>query len=127
MDNVAKPDTWAPVRRAILSLSDKRGLVELGQALAGQGVVLIASGGTGIALAEAGLPVVEVAEYTGQPEILGGRVKTLHPRIHGGILAAPQPARRRRHPHRLRHGADRPGGREPVSVRGDGRATGRQL
>ncbi|APW60003.1 Bifunctional purine biosynthesis protein PurH [Paludisphaera borealis] len=87
MENVAKPETWAPVRRAILSVSDKRGLVELAQALADQGVDLIASGGTRTALAKAGLPVVEVAEYTGQPEILGGRVKTLHPRIHGGILA----------------------------------------
>ena len=79
--------SWAPVRRAILSVSDKRGLVELAKALADSGVALIASGGTRTALAEAGLPVVEVADHTGQPEILGGRVKTLHPRIHGGILA----------------------------------------
>jgi phosphoribosylaminoimidazolecarboxamide formyltransferase / IMP cyclohydrolase len=87
MENVERPETWAPVRRAILSVSDKRGLVELAKALADAGVVLIASGGTRTAIDKAGLPVIEVAEYTGQPEILGGRVKTLHPRIHGGILA----------------------------------------
>lgn len=82
-----KPESWAPVQRAILSVSDKRGLVDLAKALADSGVALIASGGTKTALAEAGLPVVEVADYTGQAEILGGRVKTLHPRIHGGVLA----------------------------------------
>ncbi len=87
---MAKPETqegWATIRRALLSVSDKLGLVELATALADAGVELIASGGTRFALAQAGLPVVEVAEYTGQPEILDGRVKTLHPRIHGGILA----------------------------------------
>jgi len=87
MENLAKPETWAPVRRAILSVSDKRGLIELARALADAGVALIASGGTRAAIDKAGLPVVEVADYTGQPEILGGRVKTLHPKIHGGILA----------------------------------------
>src|SRR3954452_11861667 len=76
-----------PVRRALLSVSDKRGLIDLARALAGQGVHLLASGGTRTALAEAGLDVTEVSAYTGQPEILGGRVKTLHPRLHGGILA----------------------------------------
>jgi phosphoribosylaminoimidazolecarboxamide formyltransferase/IMP cyclohydrolase len=76
-----------PVRRAILSVSDKRGLTELARALAEAGVELLASGGTRTALAAAGLKVTEVADYTGQPEILGGRVKTLHPRIHAGILA----------------------------------------
>ncbi|QEH33634.1 Bifunctional purine biosynthesis protein PurH [Aquisphaera giovannonii] len=75
------------IRRAILSVSDKAGLVELARALSSRGVVLLASGGTHSAIAGAGLPVTEVADYTGQAEILGGRVKTLHPRIHGGILA----------------------------------------
>ncbi|AMV36804.1 bifunctional phosphoribosylaminoimidazolecarboxamide formyltransferase/IMP cyclohydrolase [Planctomyces sp. SH-PL62] len=87
---MAKPETqegWATIRRAVLSVSDKQGLVELATALADAGVELIASGGTRFALAQAGLPVIEVADYTGQPEILDGRVKTLHPRIHGGILA----------------------------------------
>src|SRR4051794_29171514 len=76
-----------PVRRALLSVSDKRGLIELARVLAGQGVHLLASGGTRTALTEAGLEVTEVAAYTGQAEILGGRVKTLHPKLHGGILA----------------------------------------
>lgn len=78
---------FVAIRRAILSVSDKRGLIELAQALADRGVSLLASGGTRTALAAEGLQVTEVADYTGQPEILGGRVKTLHPRIHGGILA----------------------------------------
>ncbi|MBI1323019.1 bifunctional phosphoribosylaminoimidazolecarboxamide formyltransferase/IMP cyclohydrolase [bacterium] len=76
-----------PVRRAILSLSDKTGLIELATALAGKGVALLASGGTYKSLADAGFEVTEISAYTGQPEILGGRVKTLHPKIHGGILA----------------------------------------
>ena len=76
-----------PVRRALLSVSDKRGLIDLALALATRGVALLASGGTRKALADAGLDVIEVADYTGQPEILGGRVKTLHPKLHGGILA----------------------------------------
>jgi phosphoribosylaminoimidazolecarboxamide formyltransferase/IMP cyclohydrolase len=77
----------APVRRALLSVSDKTGLVDLARALAERGVALLASGGTHQALVAAGLPVTEVSAYTGQPEILGGRVKTLHPKLHGGILA----------------------------------------
>lgn len=76
-----------PVRRAILSLSDKTGLLELARALADKNVALLASGGTYKALADAGFEVTEISAYTGQPEILGGRVKTLHPKIHGGILA----------------------------------------
>jgi phosphoribosylaminoimidazolecarboxamide formyltransferase/IMP cyclohydrolase len=75
------------VARALLSVSDKTGLVEFGAALAKLGVELVASGGTASALSQAGLDVVEVANLTDSPEMLGGRVKTLHPRIHGGILA----------------------------------------
>ncbi|WP_337177472.1 bifunctional phosphoribosylaminoimidazolecarboxamide formyltransferase/IMP cyclohydrolase [Paludisphaera sp.] len=87
---MAKSETQegrATIRRAVLSVSDKTGLIELARALAEAGVELIASGGTKSAIAGAGLPVVEVADFTGQPEMLDGRVKTLHPRIHGGILA----------------------------------------
>ncbi|MFO0950395.1 MAG: bifunctional phosphoribosylaminoimidazolecarboxamide formyltransferase/IMP cyclohydrolase [Isosphaeraceae bacterium] len=80
-------DAVVPLRRALLSVSDKRGLVDLARALASRGVHLLASGGTRTALVEAGLDVTEVSAYTGQPEILGGRVKTLHPKLHGGILA----------------------------------------
>jgi phosphoribosylaminoimidazolecarboxamide formyltransferase / IMP cyclohydrolase len=75
---------------ALLSVSDKTGLVELAQTLVSQfGFDIISSGGTAKALQAAGLPVTKVSDYTGSPEILGGRVKTLHPRIHGGILAQP--------------------------------------
>ena len=72
---------------ALLSVSNKEGLVPLAQGLLAAGYQLISSGGTAAALAAAGVPVTKVAEHTGAPEILGGRVKTLHPRIHGGILA----------------------------------------
>ncbi len=80
-------DAVVPIRRALLSVSDKRGLIVLARALAGAGTSLLASGGTHAALAGAGLEVTEISAYTGQPEILGGRVKTLHPKLHGGILA----------------------------------------
>jgi phosphoribosylaminoimidazolecarboxamide formyltransferase / IMP cyclohydrolase len=73
--------------RAILSVSDKSGLVDFCRALAARGVDLISTGGTAKALADAGLPVKNVSEVTGFPEMLDGRVKTLHPKIHGGILA----------------------------------------
>ncbi|WOD41592.1 bifunctional phosphoribosylaminoimidazolecarboxamide formyltransferase/IMP cyclohydrolase [Nodosilinea sp. E11] len=75
-------------RLALLSVSDKTGLVELAKALVEEfGFDLISSGGTAKAIAAANLPVTKVSDYTGSPEILGGRVKTLHPKIHGGILA----------------------------------------
>lgn len=73
--------------KAILSVYDKTGLVAFARGLAGLGWTLLASGGTARMLRENGLPVTEVADYTGSPEILGGRVKTLHPAIHGGLLA----------------------------------------
>ena len=76
-----------PVRRALLSVFYKDGIVELGQALAAQGSELLSTGGTMRALQEAGLEVTEVAEYTGFPEMMDGRVTTLHPMIHGGLLA----------------------------------------
>jgi phosphoribosylaminoimidazolecarboxamide formyltransferase/IMP cyclohydrolase len=75
------------VRRALLSVSDKTGLVDFALGLARQGVEILSTGGTARALREAGVSVVDVAAYTGSPEILDGRVKTLHPRIHGGLLA----------------------------------------
>ena len=77
--------------RAILSVYDKTGLVDLARGLAGLGFELVASGGSARALAAAGLPVTPVEQVTGHPEILGGRVKTLHPAIHGGILARRTP------------------------------------
>ncbi|MEK7220451.1 MAG: bifunctional phosphoribosylaminoimidazolecarboxamide formyltransferase/IMP cyclohydrolase, partial [candidate division NC10 bacterium] len=74
------------VRRALLSVSDKTGLIPFAAGLAGLGVDLISTGGTARALREAGLRVTDVAEITGFPEMLDGRLKTLHPRIHGGRL-----------------------------------------
>ena len=75
-----------PIKRALLSVSDKTGLVELGKALAAKNVELLSTGGTAKALRAAGLQVQDVADYTGFPEMLGGRVKTLHPKVHGGIM-----------------------------------------
>lgn len=82
-----KPHTAAtPVKRALLSLSDKTGLPELAKALAGFGVELLSTGGTKKAIADMGLKVTDVADITGFPEIMDGRVKTLHPKVHGGLL-----------------------------------------
>jgi phosphoribosylaminoimidazolecarboxamide formyltransferase/IMP cyclohydrolase len=75
-----------PIRRALLSVSDKAGLVEFGRVLAAAGVEILSTGGTARALREAGVPVKDVTEHTGFPEILDGRVKTLVPQVHGGIL-----------------------------------------
>ena len=73
--------------KALISVSDKTGIVELAQQLHALGVGLISTGGTAKLLADKGLPVTEVAEVTGFPEMLDGRVKTLHPKVHGGLLA----------------------------------------
>ena len=75
------------VERALISVSDKTGVVDFARGLAAHGVRILSTGGTASALREAGLDVVDVSEHTGSPEILDGRVKTLHPKIHGGILA----------------------------------------
>src|SRR6056297_3713387 len=76
-----------PVRRALLSVSDKTGLVELGQALAKRGVEILSTGGSAKTLRDAGLEVLDVADVTSFPEMMDGRVKTLHPTVHGGLLA----------------------------------------
>ena len=75
------------IRQALISLSDKRGALEFAQGLAAQGVKLLSTGGTAKLLRDAGLAVTEIGDYTGFPEMLDGRVKTLHPKVHGGILA----------------------------------------
>jgi len=72
---------------ALLSVSDKTGIVDFAEGLVRSGYTIISSGGTAAVLQAKGIPVIKVSEYTGSPEILGGRVKTLHPKIHGGILA----------------------------------------
>jgi phosphoribosylaminoimidazolecarboxamide formyltransferase/IMP cyclohydrolase len=75
-----------PIKQALISVSDKTGVVELATQLTALGVGLLSTGGTAKALLAAGLPVTKVSEHTGAPEIFDGRVKTLHPKIHGGIL-----------------------------------------
>src|SRR5437867_2504417 len=75
------------VTRALLSVSDKTGLIEFARALAGHGVDLVSTGGTAKAISAAGLKVRDVSELTGFPEMMDGRVKTLHPKVHGGLLA----------------------------------------
>ncbi len=84
--NIAPPDRVA-IRRALISVSDKTGLVELAQALACRGVEILSTGGTSKAVAAAGIAVRDVSDVTGFPEIMDGRVKTLHPSVHGGLLA----------------------------------------
>ncbi|MEO1474395.1 MAG: bifunctional phosphoribosylaminoimidazolecarboxamide formyltransferase/IMP cyclohydrolase, partial [Pseudomonadota bacterium] len=76
-----------PARRALISVSDKTGLVELAEGLAGHGIALLSTGGTAGLLRDAGLAVTEVSDVTGFPEIMDGRVKTLHPKVHGALLA----------------------------------------
>src|SRR6516164_871847 len=76
-----------PIRRALLSVSDKTGLIDLAKVLSSFGAELISTGHTRKALGEAGLKVLDISEVTGFPEMMGGRVKTLHPKVHGGILA----------------------------------------
>jgi phosphoribosylaminoimidazolecarboxamide formyltransferase/IMP cyclohydrolase len=80
-------DTPRPIKRALLSVSDKTGIVDFAQRLSEKGVDLLSTGGTAKLLAENGIKVTEVSDYTGHPEIMDGRVKTLHPKVHGGILA----------------------------------------
>src|SRR6185436_14074914 len=75
------------VTQALLSVSDKTGIVDFARALAARGVRLLSTGGTAKALADAGLAVTDVGSYTGFPEMLDGRVKTMHPKVHAGILA----------------------------------------
>jgi phosphoribosylaminoimidazolecarboxamide formyltransferase/IMP cyclohydrolase len=84
------------IRRALLSVSDKTGIIELATALSRSGVEILSTGGTAATISAAGIPVVQVADFTGQPEILGGRVKTLTPRIHGGILGRRKSAAHRK-------------------------------
>ena len=74
------------IRRAIISVSEKRGIVDFAKRLAGMGISILSTGGTARALKEAGIAVTEISDYTGFPEMMDGRVKTLHPKVHGGLL-----------------------------------------
>jgi phosphoribosylaminoimidazolecarboxamide formyltransferase/IMP cyclohydrolase len=77
----------AKIRRAVISVSNKKGVIELAKELNTMGVELLSTGGTAKALRDAGIPVKDVSDYTGFPEMLDGRVKTLHPKVHGGLLS----------------------------------------
>ncbi|MCU0817786.1 MAG: bifunctional phosphoribosylaminoimidazolecarboxamide formyltransferase/IMP cyclohydrolase [Beijerinckiaceae bacterium] len=81
------PTNTRPIQRALLSVSDKTGLVPFARELAARGIALVSTGGTRAALAAAGLPVMDISELTGFPEMMDGRVKTLHPKVHGGLLS----------------------------------------
>lgn len=83
------------IKRALLSVSDKTGIIEFAKALSALGIEIVSTGGTCKALAEAGVPVVDISEVTGFPEIMDGRVKTLHPKVHGGLLAVRSDAEHR--------------------------------
>ena len=96
------------IERALISVTDKTGIVDFARALSSLGIELISTGGTAKALREGGLAVRDVSEVTGFPEMLDGRVKTLHPNVHGGILA------RRHHPEDLRAIAER--GIQPIDI-----------
>ena len=75
------------IKRALMSVSNKGGLVDFAKGLAAKGVEILSTGGTAKALREGGVPVIEVSDYTGFPEMMDGRLKTLHPKIHGGLLS----------------------------------------
>jgi phosphoribosylaminoimidazolecarboxamide formyltransferase/IMP cyclohydrolase len=87
MNDATPQESVTAIRRALISVSDKQGLAPFARALAARGVALVSTGGSARALQEAGVPVTEIAEMTGFPEMLDGRVKTLHPAVHGGLLA----------------------------------------
>src|SRR5512138_2425143 len=80
-------DKTRRITRALLSVSDKSGLIDFARALAAHGIALVSTGGTAKAIADAGLKVQDVSDLTGFPEMMDGRVKTLHPKVHGGLLA----------------------------------------
>ena len=84
---MSDPATAPKIRRALLSVSDKTNLVGFARALAGLGVELVSTGGTAAALKDAGIAVRDIADHTGYPELMDGRLKTLHPKVHGGLLA----------------------------------------
>ena len=108
------------IARALLSVSDKTGLVDFARGLSARGVELISTGGTAKALREAGLKVTDVAEITQGPEMMDGRVKTLHPKIHGGLLAVRGKDSARAGAQRSRHPEDRSSRRQSLSVREHG-------
>ena len=109
------------VRRALLSVSDKRGVADFARGLAGLGVELISTGGTARELTEAGLEVRAIEDFTGFPEIMGGRVKTLHPKLYAGLLALRDDPEHMVAARRPRDRVRRPRLRQPLPVRAHGR------
>ena len=121
--HVRDPDK---IQRAILSVTDKTGLVDFARKLAGMGVELVSTGGTAKLLRDSGIPVKDISELTGFPEMLDGRVKTLHPKVHGGILHIREMQRTATRG-RARHPADRHGGGQPLCLREDRCQAGRAI
>ena len=115
--DIPAPDL-VPVRRALLSVSDKTGLSDFAAALAKAGIELVSTGGTAKAIADADIPVRDVSELTGFPEIMDGRVKTLHPAIHGALLGVRDDPDHADAMHQHGIAADRPRRRQPLPVRG---------
>ena len=115
----------AKIQRAILSVTDKTGLVDFARKLLRFGVELVSTGGTAKLLRDSGITVKDISELTGFPEMLDGRVKTLHPKVHGGILHRREDSGHLAGGCGARHPAHRHGGGEPVCVREDGRQAGR--
>ena len=113
--------TAIAIKRALLSVYDKAGLVELAAALHGAGAELVSTGSTARAIEQAGIPVTKVEDLTGFPECLDGRVKTLHPRVHAGLLADLANPAHERAAGRARHRAVPAPGLQPLPVRADGR------
>ena len=87
MSPIDKANFTPPIKRALISVSDKSGLIELARSLTSRGIEILSTGGTASALKAAGMAVIEVSEHTGFPELMDGRLKTLHPKVHGGLLA----------------------------------------
>ena len=112
------------IRRALLSVSDKRGIVDFARGLAELGVEIVSTGGTAQELEGAGVAVRAIDDFTGFPEIMDGRVKTLHPKLYAGLLARARQPRARARGRRARHRVRRPRVREPLPVRAHGRPPG---
>ena len=109
------------IKQALISVSDKIGIVEFARELSRLGVAILSTGGTAKLLKDAGLSVTEVSDYTGFPEMLDGRVKTLHPKIHAGILARQDLPEHMATMEKRCYSNHRPGGREPLSFQPDRR------
>ena len=114
------------IKRALLSVSDKTGIAEFARRLNGLGVEIISTGGTAALLKSESIPVVEIEKFTGFPEILGGRVKTLHPKVHGGLLYVRTDPIHQEQIAQEQYSTDRFGGGKPLSLRANDQKAGHQ-